>query len=79
METLEVLRQDGIVTVTMNRPSKKNAANGTMWAELKQTFLEVGSNPDDRVMVSPSMPPSRSVMRWRWSIPRPVTWVAAVS
>jgi 1,4-dihydroxy-2-naphthoyl-CoA synthase len=26
METLEVLRQDGIVTVTMNRPSKKNAA-----------------------------------------------------
>ena len=51
METLEVLRQDGIVTVTMNRPSKKNAANGTMWAELKQTFLEVGSNPDDRVMV----------------------------
>ena len=51
METLEVLRQDGIVTVTMNRPSKKNAANGTMWAELKQTFLEIGSNPDDRVMV----------------------------
>jgi hypothetical protein len=51
METLEVLRQDGIVTVTMNRPSKKNAANGTMWAELKQTFLEIGSNPNDRVMV----------------------------
>ena len=51
METLEVLRQDGIVTVTMNRPEKKNAANGTMWAELKQIFLEIGSNPNDRVMV----------------------------
>lgn len=51
METLLVSRQDGVVTVTMNRPAKKNAANDVMWRELLETFLEVAANPDDRVMV----------------------------
>ncbi|MEK7291950.1 MAG: hypothetical protein AAB088_00750, partial [Actinomycetota bacterium] len=41
METVEVLRTDGVVTVTMNRPSKKNAANGTMWQELLDTFRHI--------------------------------------
>jgi len=41
METLEVFRENGIVTVTMNRPAKKNAANGTMWDELRDTFKTV--------------------------------------
>ena len=30
-ETLIVERDGGVVTVTMNRPERKNAANGTMW------------------------------------------------
>ena len=30
-ETLIVDRADGVTTVTMNRPERKNAANGTMW------------------------------------------------
>ena len=30
METLIVERKDGVVTVTMNRPERKNAANGKM-------------------------------------------------
>ena len=51
METLLVSRQDGVVTVTMNRPAKKNAANDVMWRELLDTFREVAANPDDRVMV----------------------------
>jgi enoyl-CoA hydratase/carnithine racemase len=50
-ETLIVERQDGIVTVTMNRPARKNAANGTMWHELLAVFDEVAANRDDRVMV----------------------------
>lgn len=33
-----VERADGVATVTMNRPEKKNAANGTMWRELLETF-----------------------------------------
>jgi 2-(1,2-epoxy-1,2-dihydrophenyl)acetyl-CoA isomerase len=51
METLIVERKDGVVTVTMNRPERKNAANGMMLAELRQIFEEIEDNPDDRVMV----------------------------
>ena len=51
METLIVERKDGVVTVTMNRPERKNAANGKMLTELRATFEEVEDNPDDRVMV----------------------------
>jgi 2-(1,2-epoxy-1,2-dihydrophenyl)acetyl-CoA isomerase len=51
METLIVERKDGIVTVTMNRPERKNAANGVMLNELKEVFAEVEDRPDDRVMV----------------------------
>jgi enoyl-CoA hydratase/carnithine racemase len=35
-ETLIVERSGGVVTVTMNRPERKNAANGTMWRELQK-------------------------------------------
>ncbi len=51
METVEVIRAEGVVTVTMNRPTKKNAANQTMWAELLETFRDVASRDTDRVMV----------------------------
>jgi 2-(1,2-epoxy-1,2-dihydrophenyl)acetyl-CoA isomerase len=51
METLEVARRSGIVTITLNRPEKKNAANGAMWDELLATFLEIGGRDDDRVVV----------------------------
>ena len=51
METLEVARSGGIVTVTMNRPHRKNAANGTMWQELLATFREIADSSEDRVMV----------------------------
>ena len=51
METLIVERDAGVVTVTLNRPEKKNAANEAMWRELGATFAEVSSNPGDRVMV----------------------------
>ena len=51
METLIVERKGGVVTVTMNRPERKNAANGVMLNELKDVFAEVEDGPDDRVMV----------------------------
>jgi 2-(1,2-epoxy-1,2-dihydrophenyl)acetyl-CoA isomerase len=51
LETLLVDRDDGVVTVTMNRPARKNAANGTMWRELLAVFEEVVADRDDRVMV----------------------------
>jgi enoyl-CoA hydratase/carnithine racemase len=51
LETLIVERKDGVVTVTMNRPERKNAANGTMWRELLATFDDVATDRNDRVMV----------------------------
>src|SRR6187401_1083982 len=51
METLIVERDGGIVTVTLNRPEKKNAANAQMWDELRDTFAAVALNPEDRVLV----------------------------
>jgi enoyl-CoA hydratase/carnithine racemase len=51
METILVERAAGIVTVTMNRPQKKNAINNTMWQELLDTFAEITDEPADRVMV----------------------------
>ena len=51
LETLLVDRADGIVTVTMNRPEKKNAANGQMWDELLLTFREIAASTEDRVVV----------------------------
>ena len=51
METLIVERLGGVVTVTMNRPERKNAANGVMLRELQTIFAEVERNPADRVMV----------------------------
>ena len=51
METLIVERKDGVVTVTMNRPERKNAANHTMLRELREVFEEVERTLDDRVMV----------------------------
>jgi 2-(1,2-epoxy-1,2-dihydrophenyl)acetyl-CoA isomerase len=51
METLIVERKDGVATVTMNRPERKNAANGKMLIELRAIFEEIEDDPDDRVMV----------------------------
>jgi 2-(1,2-epoxy-1,2-dihydrophenyl)acetyl-CoA isomerase len=46
-----VSRADGVVTVTFNRPEKKNALNGPMWAVLDQVTNEVMANRADRVLV----------------------------
>jgi 2-(1,2-epoxy-1,2-dihydrophenyl)acetyl-CoA isomerase len=51
VETIEVSRASGIVTVTLNRPAKKNAVNAQMWNELLETFREIASNSEDRVVV----------------------------
>jgi len=51
VETLLVERAGGVVTVTMNRPAKKNAVNPTMWQELGDCFADVGRRADDRVLV----------------------------
>jgi 2-(1,2-epoxy-1,2-dihydrophenyl)acetyl-CoA isomerase len=51
METILIERDGGVVTVTMNRPERKNAVNQTMLAELLAAFREVAERRDDRVLV----------------------------
>jgi 2-(1,2-epoxy-1,2-dihydrophenyl)acetyl-CoA isomerase len=52
MHTLLIERGGGVVTVTLNRPEKKNAINDTMWDELLETFLAIANNTsEDRVVV----------------------------
>lgn len=43
--------ENGIVTVTLNRPEKKNAIDMPMWEELLETFNAVARSETDRVMV----------------------------
>jgi 2-(1,2-epoxy-1,2-dihydrophenyl)acetyl-CoA isomerase len=50
-ETLRVERDGGIVTVTMNRPEKKNALSNTMVRELTQVLDEIAISRADRVLV----------------------------
>src|ERR1019366_470099 len=51
VETLVTHRSDGVLSVMLNRPEKKNAANGPMWRELTAVFREAALNEDDRVVV----------------------------
>jgi enoyl-CoA hydratase/carnithine racemase len=52
MQTLLVDRsEDGIVTVTLHRPEKKNAIDAVMWDELMAVFREVAESASDRVLV----------------------------
>jgi 2-(1,2-epoxy-1,2-dihydrophenyl)acetyl-CoA isomerase len=52
METLRVERApNGVVTLTLNRPEKKNAMNVAMFNELRDVFREVDASTTDRVLV----------------------------
>ncbi|HEU5320605.1 MAG TPA: enoyl-CoA hydratase [Methylomirabilota bacterium] len=52
METLLVSRApNGVVTVTLNRPERKNAMNRTMFDELRAVFREAQDATADRVLV----------------------------
>ena len=51
MESLQVQRHEGVVTITLDRPNVKNAMNRSMWEELLETLSSVAINPDDRVVV----------------------------
>lgn len=51
METTLVERSDGLVTVTFNRPEKKNALNAANWAALDRVLIEVANTPGDRALL----------------------------
>jgi 2-(1,2-epoxy-1,2-dihydrophenyl)acetyl-CoA isomerase len=52
MNTISVSRDEqGVVTVTLDRPERKNAINRDMWYELIDAFDEVADSRTDRVLV----------------------------
>lgn len=50
-ETIRVGRTGGVVTVTLDRPQRKNAASMAMFDELLDVFRTVAADPKDRVLV----------------------------
>jgi enoyl-CoA hydratase/carnithine racemase len=51
MQGLLVERADGIVTLTIDRPQRKNAITGEMWVGLREIFDDIARRRDDRVLV----------------------------
>jgi enoyl-CoA hydratase/carnithine racemase len=51
METILVERDECVVTVTLNRPEKRNAIDAGMWLDLFETFHDIAERPEDRVLV----------------------------
>jgi len=51
LQTLIVECSGGVVTVVMNRPELKNAANGTMWRELQGVLDDVATDRAVRALV----------------------------
>jgi 2-(1,2-epoxy-1,2-dihydrophenyl)acetyl-CoA isomerase len=51
LEAIRVERKDGLVTITLDRPAKKNAINAAMWVELDRALAEVAGDPSDRALI----------------------------
>ncbi len=52
METLQVERDGGIVTVTLDKSQKKNAIDSTMWVEMARIWDDIARHPRrDRAVV----------------------------
>ena len=51
MADIEVTRADAIATVTINRPQRKNAVTGDMWALLAETFRSLSADTEVRCVV----------------------------
>lgn len=51
MKTLQVERSDGVVTITLDRPHKKNAIDSTMWDELLEVARSIIGSTEDRCVV----------------------------
>lgn len=50
-DRLLIERDAGVVTVTLNRPHRKNAVPADMWDEIADTFRSIATRRDDRVVV----------------------------
>jgi len=51
MDEIIVERNDGVVTLTLNRPDRRNAISVPMWEELARQLAEIQARADDRVLI----------------------------
>jgi enoyl-CoA hydratase/carnithine racemase len=51
VDSLLVERSNGVLTVTLNRPQRKNAVDTELWKGLLETFREAARSEEDRVVV----------------------------
>ncbi len=51
LEAISVSRANGIVTITLRRPERKNAINGQMWNEFQAELRAIAASPSDRAVV----------------------------
>jgi 2-(1,2-epoxy-1,2-dihydrophenyl)acetyl-CoA isomerase len=51
MESIRVERREGLVTITLDRPAKKNALDAQAWVELDRAFAEIAVDPADRAVM----------------------------
>ena len=51
LETITVERLEGVVTITLRRPERKNAINGTMWDEFLAEIRAIAGSTTDRAVV----------------------------
>jgi enoyl-CoA hydratase/carnithine racemase len=50
-QPIRLTREGAIATIWLNRPSKRNAMNYSMWASLKELALRLGADREVRVVV----------------------------
>ncbi len=48
---IEITKQDGVATVTLNRPDKLNAMSGEMYHELADAFTALGADDEARCVI----------------------------
>lgn len=49
--SIRVERDQGLVTITLDRPEKKNALNSDCWLALDEALAHIATNPDDRALL----------------------------
>lgn len=51
LDAIQIDRTDGLVTITFNRPERKNALNADCWNQLDRALEEIAYNPEDRAVM----------------------------
>ena len=51
LETILLQSEDGVTTITLNRPARQNAINGAMVKELEKVCYQLEDESDDRALV----------------------------